>query len=146
MIMVLFCAFSKAQNEPILSKNDAWDIIRQSIYQNPTSIVYECDTIVRAHSLMQSIHNFSSPVYDLIWMEMASMTYNTQQHLIIKKVFTELGYQLTSNDTLFVFTTGHGGTNGGTSTYLSLWNDSIMTDSAGSREFTSSAPWWERNR
>jgi hypothetical protein len=47
----------------------------------------------------------------------------------IQLVFGQLSTILTSSDQLFVFTTDHGGTNGGWNTYENLWNFEELADS-----------------
>lgn len=46
----------------------------------------------------------------------------------ISHVFDELAEKLTQSDTLFIFTTDHGGRNYGNSVYLLLWNNDLLTD------------------
>jgi len=46
----------------------------------------------------------------------------------IQLVFSQLQSMLTVDDQLFVFTTDHGSSNGGWSTYLNLWNMQSLTD------------------
>lgn len=48
----------------------------------------------------------------------------------IQAVFNNLATTLTSQDQLFVFTTDHGGSNGGWDTYLNLWNMETMLNSS----------------
>jgi hypothetical protein len=43
-------------------------------------------------------------------------------------VFADLANILTENDKLFIFTTDHGGTNGGWNVYQVLWNSESLTD------------------
>ncbi len=46
----------------------------------------------------------------------------------VELVFNQLATTLTVSDQLFVFTTDHGGTNGGWDTYQNLWNYEELTD------------------
>ena len=48
----------------------------------------------------------------------------------IQTVFSTLATQMTSQDSLFVWTTDHGGSQGGTDTGLWLWESSYITDAA----------------
>jgi FlgD Ig-like domain/Peptidase C13 family len=48
----------------------------------------------------------------------------------IQQVFTELANTLSPSDQLFIFTTDHGGTDGGWDAYLNLWNSEILSDDA----------------
>ena len=49
-------------------------------------------------------------------------------NLYIEQVFDELAATLTASDQLFLFTTDHGGSSGGWSTYLNLWNSETLPD------------------
>ncbi len=46
----------------------------------------------------------------------------------VDKVFAELANNLTGGNELFIFTTDHGGSNGGWDVYQNLWNNERLTD------------------
>lgn len=110
--------------------NDCSAIYRvlRNIYLYPKNHIYVLisdgtNTAIDRH--LVNGHYDSSPV-DLDYDGVADTQYAATK-ANIQSVFTSLGNTLTPNDNLFIFTTDHGGGSNGSS-YLNLWNNTIMMD------------------